>query len=313
MVVTYLDLVKAVDSVPYPDQSAYKTSVLEQSYVFLAHNGTPLGRILDSVADALSGEPEFVVDTTARTVQLTPADFITRNQVIASLAARWRAERRYAVLLGWRNELYTVYNPTSKAYLLIERAAAALFGVVTYGVHIVGYIPPNKLAGQPFRFWVPTRSPTKPTFPGMLDNTVAGGLGYPYGVLDTAIKECGEEAGLSEDYSESHLQPAGAVTYCYRHEYEDGLNLFQPEVEYVYDLEMSEDTVPKPTDDEVAEFRLMTADEVHAELVAGHFKPNTALVQIDFMIRHGIITPENEPNYLELLALMHRRMEYPTR
>jgi hypothetical protein len=33
----------------------------------------------------------------------------------------------------------------------------------------------------------------------------------------------------------------------------------------------------------------------------------------DFFIRHGIITPENEPNYIEIASRLHRELEFPLR
>lgn len=38
----------------------------------------------------------------------------------------------------------------------------------------------------------------------------------------------------------------------------------------------------------------------------------TDTVLIDFFIRHGILTPENEPDYIEIVARLHRRFEFPT-
>lgn len=42
----------------------------------------------------------------------------------------------------------------------------------------------------------------------------------------------------------------------------------------------------------------------------GLFKPNTALVILDFMIRHGYLTPEDEPDYQEMMTRLHGRFEY---
>lgn len=314
----FLDLVKATDVVPYPDDVSYQ-AVVDATYEFLSHDGVPIGRLNVAVADALKEESCFNIDEAKRTVQISTISsldtFEGRNQLFKLLAEKWRTQNRFAVLQGWRDELYTVFNPSHTPYFLIERAAAALFGVITYGVHILGYVPPNKETGAPLRIWVPRRAETKATFPGMLDNTVAGGMGYPYGPSETAVKECYEEAGLSEDYVQRHIKPVGVVTYTYHHEYDSSSEpgLFQPEVEYIYDLEMDENTIPKPVDNEVAEFHLMTVEEIREALFAGKFKPNTALVKIDFFIRHGIITPENEADYMELQARTHRRMEYPVR
>ena len=43
------------------------------------------------------------------------------------------------------------------------------------------------------------RSSGKQTYPGMFDNMVAGGISCGYGVKETLIKECAEEAGIPEE------------------------------------------------------------------------------------------------------------------
>ena len=35
------------------------------------------------------------------------------------------------------------------------------------------------------------------------------------------------------------------------------------------------------------------------------FKFNCALVVIDFLIRHGLLTPDDEPDYLRLVSGLH--------
>ena len=69
--------------------------------------------------------------------------------------------------------------------------------------------------------------------------------------------------------------------------------------------------VPKPNDDEVEEFYHWTVDEVRAALSRREFKPNCGLVMLDFLIRHGQITVGNEKDYIEIVARMHRLLEFP--
>ena len=71
---------------------------------------------------------------------------------------------------GWRNELYSIYGLNGEVLFAMERCATPLFGVVTYGVHMTVYVPPTQ--SQPMRIWTPKRSESKPTYPGMLDNSV---------------------------------------------------------------------------------------------------------------------------------------------
>uniref|UniRef100_A0A4X2MF95 DUF4743 domain-containing protein n=1 Tax=Vombatus ursinus TaxID=29139 RepID=A0A4X2MF95_VOMUR len=41
---------------------------------------------------------------------------------------------------------------------------------------------------------------------------------------------------------------------------------------------------------------------------SGKFKPNCALVVVDFLLRHGLLHPDQEPLYPELTAVMHQTL-----
>jgi hypothetical protein len=43
-------------------------------------------------------------------------------------------------------------------------------------------------------------------------------------------------------------------------------------------------------------------------MYTGKFKPNCGSVIVDFMIRHGMVTAETEPNYLEIRWRLARRL-----
>ena len=88
--------------------------------------------------------------------------------------------------------------------------------------------------------------------------------------------------------------------------------LIATDIVYVYDLEVGPDVKPVPKDGEVKEFYLMTVDEVKDALANNEFKTNSAVVMVDFFIRHGIITAENEPDYVEIITRRHRRLPFPT-
>ncbi|KAG8960759.1 hypothetical protein FRC00_014208 [Tulasnella sp. 408] len=161
------------------------------------------------------------------------------------------------------------------------------------------------------RIWVPRRAKTKQTFPGLLDNSVAGGLPYGLTPVESLIKECMEEASLSEEIAKN-AKSVGCISYIYK----TGKGWLRPQVEYVFDLrvpppEVGSQYIPKPLDGEVESFELMTVPEVIQRMRSVEFKPNCAVVyhaapvMLDFLIRHGHITPENEPNYIEILTRMH--------
>lgn len=70
--------------------------------------------------------------------------------------------------------------------------------------------------------------------------------------------------------------------------------------------------VPKPNDTEVEGFYLWGVEEVKRVMLDGGFKTNSAVVMIDFFVRHGIITVEGEREYTEIVMRMHRRLPFPT-
>ena len=89
--------------------------------------------------------------------------------------------------------------------------------------------------------------------------------------------------------------------------------LLQPECQFVYDLELTPDIIPKPNDDEVESFHLWPVEKVQKAMAEAQFKPNCALVLLDFFVRHGILTPENEKDYVEIVSRLHRRLPFLTR
>jgi len=119
---------------------------------------------------------------------------------------------------------------------------------------------------------------------------------------------------LPEDLVRKGAKAAGTVTYFYIRDERAGgeTGLLQPECQYVYDLEVEEDVTPRPGDNEVEDFYLWTVEETQAALAKAEFKPNCALVLLDFFIRHGILTQANERDYIEIVARLHRRLEFPT-
>lgn len=143
------------------------------------------------------------VDRATRTVTVfTQATEEERTAAVKATVDFWREKKTFKVLEGWRNELYPCYGPsadygraaesaangketTGKDYELlwnVERAASALFGIATYGVHLTAYtqIDEQRQKEEGTKWdkliWIPRRSKTKQTYPGMLDNTVAGGI-----------------------------------------------------------------------------------------------------------------------------------------
>lgn len=215
-------------------------------------------------------------------------DFAARSQALEHVA---RALAGQGITPPYMAEPYAVTAGGREAALcVVDRAAAAYFGVRSFGQHLNGYVRRD----DGIHMWIGRRARDRLLFPGALDNMVAGGLPHNLGLEHNLIKECHEEAGVPESLARNAV-PVGAVSY--NRVAQRGL---RRDVLYCYDLEVPSDFEPYNTDGEVESFMLLPLAEV-ASLVrdTDEFKLNCNLVVIDFLIRHGWLDPR-APEYLAL-------------
>ncbi|KAH9947756.1 NUDIX hydrolase domain-like protein [Amylocystis lapponica] len=341
---TYLDIVCACDN--------FRLGTSDETLIpwrLTPDASSPaLGLLRPAIVAQLITDNERLTSTTRpnwciRKELVSFAEWITtplqRTRLMKETCERWRDAGLWPDVIGprkWRCELYPVFRrpfgvrdapaddsecagtdvdaegDTTNYAFKMERAACALFGAVTYGVHMSIYAADGAPDGSgACSFWVPTRARSKQTWPLFLDNSVAGGIPSGMGALECLVKEAMEEASIAEGVVRKHARAAGSVSYFFRTS--DGW--LQPEIEYVYDLRIphGEDPAPfqpKPLDGEVEFFEFLPLTEVVTRMRAGLFKSNCALVLMDFMIRHGYITPDNEPEYSEIITRLHGRFEY---
>jgi hypothetical protein len=186
-------------------------------------------------------------------------------------------------------ERYRVGPRFDETWLTVERAAVECLGITAYGVHLTGFVQgPDGL-----HVWVPRRTADRPTYPGELDSTVAGGQPVGLGVLDNLVKECAEEAGMPEALAR-RAAPCGTLRYRV-----DGEVGQRDDVIFCYELDCG-DFAPVNRDGEVENFALWpVARAMECIAETRDFKFNCALVLIDFFVRHGLIAADH-PHYIEI-------------
>ncbi|MDO6459493.1 DUF4743 domain-containing protein [Granulosicoccaceae sp. 1_MG-2023] len=200
------------------------------------------------------------------------------HEVIAELHARGDIDT-------WVNEPYPVTGAFDEEPVMeVERSSILYLGLPGFGIHMNGLVQTD----EGIHVWIGTRSREKPFFPGMLDQMVAGGQPLRISLEDNLVKECAEEANIPEALART-AQPRGTVHYM--QECSRGLDI---STIFLYDLWLPEDFEPENTDGEVESFALIPLDEV-ARLTNDTtlFKDNCNLVNVDLLIRSGLITADH--------------------
>eukprot|EP00592_Proboscia_alata_P023971 CAMPEP_0194446466 /NCGR_PEP_ID=MMETSP0176-20130528/128456_1 /TAXON_ID=216777 /ORGANISM="Proboscia alata, Strain PI-D3" /LENGTH=426 /DNA_ID=CAMNT_0039273191 /DNA_START=65 /DNA_END=1345 /DNA_ORIENTATION=+ len=338
---------------------------------FLIGN-TELGRVMPPFVQILSEYPNIfsVTNSEIRLIDtLATGDLLaTRSAAVQTVLEDLRDRDVVPALRGWRDELFAVREGFhTPPQLLIERAAAVLFGVSAYGVFLNGYTCEGGsgsdggsagagAGGHPTHVWIGIRDESKATWPGRMDCMVAGGLAAGMLPQEAMVMECAEEAGIPNDLANT-MKPVSAVSYTGFNDDEWGLKpdqLFcfdlevpigytpvpvdgevqrfrkvplpelvemlaveglKPDQLFCFDLEVPIGYTPVPVDGEVQRFRKVPLPEL-VEMLAVEvtqeddsdnlWKPNTGVVLIDFLVRHGAIDA-NEAGYLELLHGLRSR------
>ena len=212
---------------------------------------------------------------------------------LSRLFARF-AKKTYeeGLLWSWVGELFPVKaSVTDPTRFVMERTLTAPLGCLTFGVHLNGYVRTK----QGIELWVAKRAQNKPTFPGKLDNIVAGGQPAGLGLFENLMKECFEEAGISKTQAKESVA-TGTISYWHT----DGRGL-KRDILYCYDLELPDSFVPVCHDGEVDSFERLPIEQVLSIIKTSYaFKYNCNLIIIDFAIRHGVLSGDNTPEYAEL-------------
>lgn len=277
---------------------------------------TPIGLVLEQSVTALSRFPSVFSRTDdALTLvdklewaSLPPEELISkRSEAVEEVLRTLQQEDAVPALRGWRDEPFAVRKSFASATeLIVERAAAVLFGVPAYGVFVNGYTCEKQGSADPTHVWVGTRSATKATWPSRKDCLAAGGLAAGMQPRQAMLNECAEEAGIdSRTLSHNNLRAVSAVSYTGFNEDMWGL---KRDVLFCFDLELPREFEPVPVDGEMERFEKIPIDQL-LELLSepvqeddsdNEWKPNVGVVLTDFLVRHGAVDVD-DPAFLELV------------
>jgi 8-oxo-dGTP pyrophosphatase MutT (NUDIX family) len=267
------------------DREQYKAFHIDDHHVgWVKHNY--ISHLLSWVESAHQDDSTLYLQSEQNT-------YDSRNQLFAALVDNLYQQ---GMIRPPMNEPYPVsIQNRNDVIALVDRVAAAVFGIRCYGQHMNGYVK----EGDQIKMWIGRRAKDRGVEPGKLDQLVAGGLPHQVSLHSNLLKECWEEAGIPQELAQ-RAKAVGTVTYC-----ADSSRGLKPDTLFNYDLELPQDFVPECTDGEVEQFYCMPIEEV-AELVRDteEFKHNCNLVVIDFLVRHGLIN-DDDPDYSTIVAGLH--------
>jgi len=75
---------------------------------------------------------------------------------------------------------------------------------------------------------------------------------------------------------------------------------------FIWDMEVDKDFIPHPADGEVDKFERWSVETLESEVRQGERLRPARLVATDFLIRHGVITPDREPQLVKIQSAMHQ-------
>ncbi|GKU06683.1 hypothetical protein FLAG1_09369 [Fusarium langsethiae] len=202
------------------------------------------------------------------------------------------------------HESLRVVSSEGEHVLDMDRSGLDPFGVKSFSAHMIGFVK----SGDNIKYWAPKRSSKKSTVPSKLDSTVAGVIRSDEQPLECMVRKIAAETSLPAEYTMENIVSCGTVSYQMEIT-STGNPGYQNIISYLYEMELKDELVPRPGNDEVCSFTLMNQEEVMAALANGDFVSNRAMVWLAYFVRHGIVTPENEPDYLEIQSRLHKGHE----
>lgn len=261
----------------------------------LRADGEILAWLPHDTAELLRGfDDVFVVTQEEVRLRGTLTGFDERSAAIDRVV---RALNDMGLIERYRNERYAIatsFHAVPK--FSIDRGAVGRLGMRAYGVHLNGYVG----RGDAMRLWVARRADDKATWPGKLDHIAAGGQPISIGLRENLVKEAREEAGIPAALA-SRAHSVGYCSFLTENRYGIDIGTL-----YAFDLELPGDFVPRSEDGEVSSFDLWPIPRVIDCLSnSTEFVFDSALVVIDFLIRHGFIAPD-DPDYLEIGSGLRR-------
>jgi isopentenyldiphosphate isomerase len=273
-------------------------------YFMIQGYSKPFGYMHKSILQGLNLSSSWQIDKEQRTLTMVSSKSTTfkgRTEVMREALQQAVKEGKATSPQRFYDEPLRVVSSEGEHVLDMDRSGLDPFGVISFSAHMIGFVND----GNSIKYWVPKRSPTKPTVPNKLDSTVAGVVRSSEQPIDCMVRKIAAEASLPAEYTKANIVSCGTISYQMSIT-STGNPGCQHITSYLYEMEFKEGVAPQPGNDEVGTFTLMTQEDVMTALENGDFVANRAMVWVAYFIRHGILTLDNEPDFVEICRRLHK-------
>lgn len=276
--------------------------MLGYHYLLIEGYDEPFGYVHNRFVQQIDWPEYWRIDPEKRLLTLISVPNIrTRSRLMNETLRINHESQKVPALAHWSKEDFPLYSSSGQHVLTMNGSGVDMLGIVNFSVHMIGWL----MTAEGVKLLVPRRS-ARMSYPRMLDNTVGGSLPVGEKPIDAMVRECEEEICLDAAYVRANIKPCG--TNSFQLSITDSeLPACQHQVQYLYEIELRRGIVPRIGDGEVGELHLMTIDEVREAMKNGEFKLSCNMTYLAFLIRHGYINAENEPDLPEICARLHRR------
>lgn len=226
--------------------------------------------------------------------RLTPAMI---NSELEQVIDIWRRGGHYSCLAdgaGVRVETRDLFG--TKTNFEIDSGAAEIFGIMTFSLGVVGF----QRIGEDRRAWivyVGKRSSVAVHSPAKLQNLVNVDLPAGCTGRESLAEKTYEAISLQPEHFKN-LRSCGII--CHSKSTPSGI---LRRCVHVYELDLTDSPgfTPQVASPVVEKIEKVPVKLALDQILGGLFDPTHALVILDFAVRHGILTPDNEENYYEVV------------
>ena len=309
---TNLALVERVDTWPYltKDPAAYKNYIASYYYFLIKGHDTPFGYIHKNLIAQMPWFYSYKIDHSKRHFTLLvphASDVKDRSELMNYTLRMWGELDEAPSFNYWGDgsKEFPLMSSTGEHVLDMDGSGVDVFGVIRSSVHLIGWVR----TAEGVKILVPRRALTKKSFAGMLDSTVGGRLVTGEKPVDGMIRKCEEEMGIGPEYTRANVKACGVNSFQMAVGDTKLEEACQCQVQYLFEMEIRQDAAPRVNSGDVGEMHLLSVDELRKVMADGEVKSTSNMVYLEFLIRHGYVNSENEPDLVEICSRLHRRLD----